>query len=274
MLKEYNKKRNFVRTPEPRGTTKQSRVDNRNRFVVQKHDATRLHYDFRLEDKKEGVLKSWAVPKGISLDSKIRRLAVLTEDHPLDYLLFEGVIPEGSYGAGTVIVWDTGTYTSEVELSEQFNKGKITFSLIGQKLSGKFKLIKIRSREEEENRWLLMKLADGLESEEDLTINRPESVLTRRTNDDLEIGSNEDKTDRSRTINEKNIIKKQVNETQITPASNIGKVTAKQQKDEFPARVKPMLSTLVDKPFNNKDWIFEVKWDGVRSILFLHKKKE
>src|ERR671924_887970 len=143
MLKEYNKKRNFARTSEPRGTTKQSRVDNkRRRFVVQKHDATRLHYDFRLEDKKEGVLKSWAVPKGISLDPKIKRLAVLTEDHPLNYLLFEGVIPEGSYGGGTVIVWDTGKYTSEQEISNQFTEGKITFSLFGQKLKGRFSLIK------------------------------------------------------------------------------------------------------------------------------------
>src|SRR5215208_4088144 len=266
MIDEYNKKRNFVRTPEPKGTAKQSRVDNKGRFVVQKHDATRLHYDFRLEDKKEGVLKSWAVPKGISLDPKIKRLAVLTEDHPLDYLLFEGVIPEGNYGAGTVIVWDTGTYETEEDISEQFKRGKITFSLFGQKLSGKFKLIKIRSREEEENQWLLMKLTDESESEEDLTINRPESVLTGRTNDDLEIGNNEDKTDRSRTIIEKNTIKKQVNKTQITHASNVGTVTAKQQKEEFPARVNPMLSTLVDKPFDSKDWVFEVKSKGILEL--------
>lgn len=186
IIDEYNRKRDFVRTPEPRGTAKQSRVDNKGRFVVQKHDATRLHYDFRLEDKKEGVLKSWAVPKGISLDPKIKRLAMLTEDHPLDYLLFEGVIPKGNYGAGTVIVWDSGTYDTEVDMSEQFKRGKITLSLFGQKLSGKFKLIKIRSREEEENQWLLLKLADESESEEDLTNNRPESVLTGRTNDDLE----------------------------------------------------------------------------------------
>jgi bifunctional non-homologous end joining protein LigD len=270
MLKEYNKKRNFDRTPEPKGDTKQI-GNNKGRFVVQKHDATRLHYDFRLEDKKEGVLKSWAVPKGVSLDPKIKRLAVLTEDHPVNYLLFEGVIPEGNYGAGTVIVWDTGTYTSEEEISDQFKKGKITFSLFGQKLSGKFKLIRIRSREEEENQWLLMKLADGLESEEDLTINKPQSVLTGRTNDELR--NKEDKTDRSRTIKEKNTIKKELSKIKTTSANSTGTVTAKQQKEEFPTKVKPMLSTLVDKPFNSKLWVFEVKWDGVRSILLLHKKK-
>src|ERR671930_1328151 len=180
MLEEYKKKRNFVRTPEPRGNTRQSRVYNsRSRFVVQKHDATRLHYDFRLEDKKEGVLKSWAVPKGISLDPKIKRLAVLTEDHPLDYLLFEGVIPEGSYGAGTVIVWDTGTYISEQDISDQFKNGKITFTLFGQKLKGKFSLVKTNR----EKQWLLIKGNDEFKSEqEDLTVTRPESIISGRTN--------------------------------------------------------------------------------------------
>src|SRR5215207_449325 len=294
MLKEYNKKRNFVRTPEPRGTTKQSRVDNkRSKFVVQKHDATRLHYDFRLEDKKEEVLKSWAVPKGISLDPKIKRLAVLTEDHPLDYLLFEGIIPEGSYGAGTVIVWDTGTYGTEEDISEQFKRGKITFSLFGQKLRGKFKLVRIHSREEQENQWLLMKSTDGSESEEDLTMNRPESVLTGRTNDDLRIGKdkNEDKkldrrqknssiskaTKVSNIRNVANTVERQANEAQMIYANNITTTLTdqqqRQQKGEFPTKIKPMLSTLVDKPFDSKDWVFEIKWDGVRSILLLHKKK-
>src|SRR5918996_5859583 len=273
IIDDYNRKRDFVRTPEPRGTVKQSRVDNKVRFVVQKHDATRLHYDFRLEDKKEGVLKSWAVPKGISLDSKIRRLAVLTEDHPLDYLLFEGVIPEGSYGAGTVIVWDTGTYTSEGEISEQFEKGKITFTLFGQKLRGRFSLV----RTSEKNQWLLIKASDEFASSEDLTITRPESVLSRRTNEDLE--RYHDKNDKSSFAKAVKITEKVTNQVRkkeegekhtddYAPATR-----DTDQQEEFPTKIKPMLSTLVNEPFNNKDWVFEVKWDGVRSILFFHKTK-
>ncbi len=164
ILEKYNKKRDFTKTPEPVGrrdtrqynntiTTTTNKVGKELRFVVQKHDATKLHYDFRLETKKESVLKSWAIPKGVSLDPKVKRLAVLTEDHPLDYLLFEWIIPEGSYGAGTVIVWDTGTYTSEQEISDQFKNGKITFILFGQKLKGRFSLLKTAR----ENQWLLIK---------------------------------------------------------------------------------------------------------------------
>jgi bifunctional non-homologous end joining protein LigD len=158
-LQEYHKKRNFLKTPEPRaGREQKSKMDSDLRFVVQKHDATKLHYDFRLESKKgtDAVLKSWAVPKGISSDPSIKRLAVLTEDHPLDYLLFEGVIPEGSYGAGTVIVWDTGTYTTESDLSDQFKNGKIGFNLNGQKLRGRFYLVRTST----ENQWLLLKKSD------------------------------------------------------------------------------------------------------------------
>src|ERR671939_407183 len=131
ILERYNRKRDFTRTHEPIGrkTQEDAKKSKEVRFVVQKHDATNLHYDFRLETKKEGVLKSWAVPKGVSLDPKVKRLAVLTEDHPLDYLLFEGVIPKGSYGGGTVIVWDTGTYTSEKDIADEFENGKITVVL-------------------------------------------------------------------------------------------------------------------------------------------------
>ncbi len=129
-LQEYHKKRDFSKTPEPAGSIEQQenkgeqqRTEaNSLRFVVQRHEATRSHYDFRLETQDK-ALKSWAVPKGISLDPKLKRLAIMTEDHPLDYLLFEGVIPKGSYGAGTVIVWDTGSYTTEQELLHQLQSG-------------------------------------------------------------------------------------------------------------------------------------------------------
>src|ERR687886_619524 len=188
ILERYNRKRDFTRTPEPTGrnTKEDAKKSKELRFVVQKHDATNLHYDFRLETKKEGVLKSWAVPKGVSLDPKVKRLAVLTEDHPLDYLLFEGVIPKGSYGGGTVIVWDTGTYTSEKDIADEFENGKITFVLSGQKVKGRFSLVRTST----ESQWLLIKGNDEFISEsnneDDLTITRPESVLTGKTNQDLE----------------------------------------------------------------------------------------
>lgn len=270
MLEQYNKKRNFGRTPEPQGNKKGLTGNKSSRFVVQKHDASRLHYDFRLEDTKERVLKSWAVPKGISLNPKIKRLAVLTEDHPLDYLLFEGVIPQGSYGAGTVIVWDTGTYTSEQEISDQFQRGKITFTLFGHKLRGKFTLVRTHlDKGKEGKQWLLIKSADEFESNEDLTITMPNSVLTRGINKDLEkeqedIRSNKkDKTKISFT----KAIKLSNNQLTDNTFSN----QQQEEVQEFPATIKPMLSTLVDEAFNSKDWVFEVKWDGVRSILFFNR---
>ena len=189
-LNEYNSKRNFKKTPEPGGSKSDAPKQGNKRvlrFVIQKHNATRLHYDFRLETR-DGVLLSWAVPKGPSLDPRQKRLAVETEDHPLDYIDFEGVIPEGNYGAGTVIVWDTGTYTSEGDTRQQFRDGKISFTIDGKKIKGSFSLIRIRQRQKQ---WLLIKsggdpYATSEEEEEDLTIIAPESVLTGRTNDELD----------------------------------------------------------------------------------------
>src|ERR1043165_4334942 len=144
----YKKKRSFKDTPEPTGG-KASGASLR--FVVQKHDASRLHYDFRLE--MEGVLKSWAVPKGPSLNPEDKRLAMMVEDHPLDYRTFEGIIPEGNYGAGTVMVWDEGTYAADPELSKagnvkqltaDYHKGHLRFVMNGKKLKGAFSLVKMR----------------------------------------------------------------------------------------------------------------------------------
>jgi bifunctional non-homologous end joining protein LigD len=159
-LSAYKKKRNFSDTPEPRGTPKKSKSNNLV-FVVQKHAASHLHYDLRLE--MDGVLKSWAVPKGPSIDTHEKRLAIMVEDHPLSYQTFEGTIPAGNYGAGTVKIWDHGTYTSlhtadrkeaEKEFLAGIKAGKLEFVLHGKKLKGIFALIRFK---DSKNEWLLIK---------------------------------------------------------------------------------------------------------------------
>src|SRR6266852_2389718 len=173
-LKDYEKKRHFKKTPEPGPDKKTS--DTGRLFVVQKHRASHLHYDFRLE--ADGVLKSWAVPKGPSLDPTVKRLAMQVEDHPVDYAKFEGVIPEGEYGGGTVMVWDYGTYEPENtdDVASALRKGELKFSLDGQKLKGSWVLVRTRDRQ-----WLLMKHRDYYTTEEDVTEIAPASILTRRT---------------------------------------------------------------------------------------------
>ncbi|MGE5635204.1 MAG: DNA polymerase ligase N-terminal domain-containing protein, partial [Deltaproteobacteria bacterium] len=177
----------------------------------------------------------------------------------------------------TVIVWDTGTYTSEMELSQQFNNGKITFTLFGQKLRGKFILVRTHlDKGKEGNQWLLMKSADEFESKEDLTITKPRSVLTGRINEDLERKQKEEEEEEE-PYNKKDKIKSYFTNTIKISDNYLNDiiVTNQQQKDleEFPTKIKPMLSTLGDEPFNSKNWVFEVKWDGVRSILFYNKAK-
>jgi len=162
-LKDYQEKRKFDETTEPKGKTKKSK--NKLIFVIQRHAASRLHYDFRLE--MEGVLKSWAVPKGPSLDPQDKRLAMMVEDHPYDYKDFEGNIPEGNYGAGQVEVWDSGTYepldensklSDEKELLKELHAGSLKFVLHGKKLKGEFALVKMKNAEN--NAWLLIKHKD------------------------------------------------------------------------------------------------------------------
>lgn len=174
-LADYKKKRRFNKTPEPGPEKKTSEMGNI--FVVQKHRATQLHYDFRLE--ADGVLKSWAVPRGPSMDPTVKRLAMHVEDHPVDYASFEGVIPEGEYGGGTVMVWDIGIYAPENtdSVAKALAKGDLKFVLLGKKLKGSFVLVRTRDRQ-----WLLIKHRDEYAQEgSEIAEEQPYSVLTKRT---------------------------------------------------------------------------------------------
>jgi DNA ligase D-like protein (predicted 3'-phosphoesterase) len=186
-LKKYKEKRNFDITPEPFTNAKVS--PDKPKYVIQKHNASKLHYDFRIE--VNGVLKSWAIPKGPSTDISQKRLAIPTEDHPLDYVDFEGVIPPGNYGAGTVIVWDAGTYYNlnikegkETTPSESIEKGHVEIFLEGEKLRGAYALI--RTGREGRKFWLFLKMKDEYADKNDILPERPESVLTGRLIEDLE----------------------------------------------------------------------------------------
>jgi len=187
LLKKYRQMRDFGDTPEPSGKEKKPRA-KLPIFVIQKHQASHLHYDFRLE--MEGVLKSWAVPKGPSYDPGVKRLAMMTEDHPYNYASFEGVIPEGNYGAGNVIIWDQGTW----EFIEPGNdpvkalkSGKLTFRLNGKKMFGEWALVRIRGRSPKGNEWLLLKHRDEFANEVvDVTEVAPRSVVSNRTVEEVD----------------------------------------------------------------------------------------
>jgi bifunctional non-homologous end joining protein LigD len=182
-LKEYVRKRDFARTPEPSGAGRKparARGKSKLSFVVQKHAASRLHYDFRLEH--DGVLLSWAVPKGPSLDPADKRLAVHVEDHPLDYGGFEGTIPKGQYGGGSVIVWDRGHWTPDGDPSEGMRRGKLDFTLHGKKLGGAWHMVRLKGRPGEgDKNWLLMKRTDAFaKTGKSIVDARPESVKSGR----------------------------------------------------------------------------------------------
>jgi len=318
-LEEYKRKRRFTDTPEPPPKVEKKKG---HRFVVQRHRATRLHYDFRLE--MEGVLKSWAVPKGPSLDPADKRLAMQVEDHPVSYFDFEGIIPEGNYGAGTVMVWEMGTWeplspetvngkylpATEAEAAAMLRKGDFKFRLYGKRLRGDFALIHIKSRRSgsKGTEWLLIKKQDqfvvpGFNIDEYET-----SVLSDKTMAEIagDEGSAEwqshKKASRGRAkaawLAESlaKLDKKKVKaETPASAAQNRATKVRSQRlssppsnaassisalnnlkgavKREMPSAIQPMLASVIEKPFDDPNWLFEIKWDGYRAVSFIENDK-
>jgi bifunctional non-homologous end joining protein LigD len=308
----YKKKRSFTKTPEPTGGKAGSKGL---RFVIQKHDASHLHYDFRLE--MEGVLKSWAVPKGPSTDPAVKRLAMMVEDHPYDYRSFEGIIPQGQYGGGTVIVWDEGTYEPLAEekakgkstytnmghlpkkeqeklLLKQLKGGSLKFRLHGEKLKGEFALVHTHGRGE--NSWLLIKHRDEFARTGDIT-RKDKSVVSGKTIKQVE--KTPDTVWQSNRAEKKSVTERLHDEpgAKKSPAKKaaVKKTAAKKtapgkpavtrettkkkietvagKKAAFPKDLSPMLATLVDQPFDDEGWQYEIKWDGYRTVAYCRNGK-
>lgn len=283
-LSTYKQKRNFKETPEPTGGKADS---SQLHFVIQKHDASHLHYDFRLE--MEGVLKSWAVPKGPSLDPSVKRLAMMVEDHPYDYKNFEGIIPSG-YGAGTVIVWDEGTYESSLikssnkkeqdkNLRQQLHQGNLKVTLHGKKLKGEFALVKTKGMGE--NSWLLIKHKDKYASDSDI-LKKDKSVISKKTIEQVEktsknfYGSNRIKETKTTSKKATTLLKRK--DVKAAAKKNAGEKKNQSLLKEAPvtkftSKLTPMLATLVDTPFDKPGWVYEVKWDGYRAMAFMNNGK-
>ncbi|MGA2091519.1 MAG: DNA ligase D [Endomicrobiales bacterium] len=250
-LKQYIEKRDFSQTPEPFTPPRKA---GSFRFVVQKHRASHLHYDLRLEH--QGVLKSWAIPKGISTNPADKHLAIQVEDHPYEYKDFEGLIPKGNYGAGSVIIWDEGTYTlagpgsddpaaADKQMEQALTKGHLSILFYGTKLRGEFSLVRLKNGE---NQWLIIKKADAFSSLEGTAGER--SVRTGKTLEDIE-------SEKTVSLDPP---------LALAPSDIDFKGALKRQ---LPSFVEPMLATLTDEPFDRTGWIYEVKWDGYRSIAIV-----
>ena len=296
-LAEYKAKRDFRKTAEPKSRKPLPKaVRGASRFVIQKHDARRLHYDFRLE--MEGVLKSWAIPKGLPWKKGEKHLAVEVEDHPIDYEAFEGVIPEGNYGGGTVMVWDSGAYYVYGEQpAKSLREGKLHLILDGKKAKGEWTLVRIRGRDGEKNQWLILKTgADAKLISKKL---EDQSVKTGRTMKqiaearDAEWESNREEKDASAASQFKarirTAIKKkekggakdeivgQVHRLPNTKPGNRGDRLAIRSLSDLPSAkarfIEPMKARLVENPPATGDWIYELKFDGIRLIVIKTGKK-
>ncbi len=249
-LAKYHQKRRFNRTPEPKGRTIKTRGPAL-RYLIQKHDASRLHYDFRLE--LDGVLKSWAVPKGPSLDPNRKSLAVQVEDHPIDYGDFEGVIPKGEYGGGTVLLWDKGTWEPLHDAAEGLKNGKLHFILNGEKLHGEWSLVQMHGKSGGDGKnWLLMKLKDKYaDSRADILADAPKSVKTSRSLDQI-AGARDD-----------------VWSGDAKKTSHIAGVT----KSSWPKDFSPQLAVLSESPPTGDEWLHEIKFDGYRILARIKSGK-
>ena len=259
-LGAYRRKRDFSETPEPAGAARNASAGRS--FVVQKHAASSLHYDFRLEWK--GVLKSWAVPKGPSLDPAARRLAMQVEDHPVEYGDFEGVIPEGQYGGGTVLLWDRGTWEPRDDPDRALRAGKLVFTLDGEKLQGAWALVKMRGARASAkgNEWLLLKEKDtAARSGDDVATRAPESVATGR--DLQEIASARDRTWQSNRAEAKPKVARRARPAQLSQAP----------RRTAPKEIRPQLATLADRAPAGDEWLHEMKLDGYRILARLAKKR-
>jgi bifunctional non-homologous end joining protein LigD len=285
-LSLYRQKRDFTRTDEPSGKAKVALAEYP-RFVIQKHAATRLHYDLRLE--VEGVFKSWAVTKGPSLDPKERRLAVETEDHPLDYGDFEGTIPKGEYGGGTVMLWDRGFWAADGDAAKSLRKGELRFTLVGEKLQGSWVLVRLRHDREHGKRtnWLLIKRHDGNEREGDgVLLTQDRSVASNRSMDEIAAGKG--RGPKPFMLGKKNAFKANAiwrsnrgdgaadrapaAALLARPAAHPVAVAAAQRRVQkgravMPSFIPPQLCKRVGRPPSGGDWVHEIKLDGYRMQL-------
>src|SRR5207248_6084130 len=297
-LTDYKRKRDFRRTSEPKGSKPRPKtVRGASRFVIQKHDARRLHYDFRLE--MEGVLKSWAVPKGLPWKQGEKHLAVEVEDHPVDYMQFEGVIPEGQYGGGTVMVWDRGKYFVYGEQPlKSLRDGKLHLVLEGEKAKGEWTLVRIRGRDGEKNQWLILKT--GSSAKPISKKREDESVKTDRTmkqiakDRDVEWQTNRDEKDPNATstlkARIKAALKKKEEGRNKQTDSGVGRDRRARRgitpegihrrgpsppdlPSATPRFIEPMKPRLTEKPPTAGDWMYELKFDGIRAIAVKIDKK-
>jgi bifunctional non-homologous end joining protein LigD len=278
-LAQYRRKRDFTRTPEPAGVVRR-KGKKQLAFVVQKHAATRLHYDFRLE--MEGVLKSWAVPKGPSLKPGEKRLAVQVEDHPLDYGEFEGTIPEGEYGGGTVMLWDRGHYTCDEDPLRLLERGSIRFDLFGEKLRGEFSLVQMKGEAGGNGKnWLLIKGRDDSADERtDILKSKPLSVLSGREMGEIASGGNPWLSDRkkggraaARARTKSAAKSKSKFKSRTRSKFSRAKSLPGARLHSLPRSIHPELATLVSEAPAGNEWIHEIKFDGYRILARMENGK-